>query len=96
MTVTFSRAASFPDIRIAEYSGADPNNPVDVTAASHRQQHHQQQRIGHHNQRHGPAVWRQSGVDKHYGAGEQFYATPVDETGRRYCGRPDGHVDRQL
>ena len=34
VTVAFSRAASFPDIRIAEYSGADPSNPVDVTAAA--------------------------------------------------------------
>ena len=31
--VTFSAAATYPDIRILEYSGADPNNPVDVTAA---------------------------------------------------------------
>ena len=34
ITVTFSTAAVFPDIRILEYKGADPNNPVDVTAAS--------------------------------------------------------------
>ena len=34
VTVTFSAAAAFPDIRILEYSGADPNNPVDVTAAA--------------------------------------------------------------
>ena len=34
VTVTFSTAAAFPDIRILEYSGADANNPVDVTAAS--------------------------------------------------------------
>jgi hypothetical protein len=34
VTVTFSTAADWPDIRILEYSGADPNNPVDVTAAS--------------------------------------------------------------
>jgi fibronectin type 3 domain-containing protein len=33
VTVTFSVAAVYPDIRIVEYSGADPNNPVDVTAA---------------------------------------------------------------
>src|SRR5229473_3316103 len=32
VTVTFSTAAVYPDIRILEYSGADPNNPVDVTA----------------------------------------------------------------
>ena len=34
VTVTFSTAAVAPDIRILEYKGADPNNPVDVTAAS--------------------------------------------------------------
>ena len=34
VTVTFSTAAAYPDIRILEYSGADPNNPVDVTAAN--------------------------------------------------------------
>jgi len=34
VAVTFSVAAAYPDIRILEYSGADPNNPVDVTAAS--------------------------------------------------------------
>ncbi len=34
VTVTFSGAAAFPDIRILEYSGADPSNPVDVTAAA--------------------------------------------------------------
>ncbi len=34
VTVTFSAAAVYPDIRILEYSGADPNNPVDVTAAN--------------------------------------------------------------
>lgn len=34
VTVTFSIAAAYPDIRILEYSGADLNNPVDVTAGS--------------------------------------------------------------
>ncbi|HEY2467587.1 MAG TPA: IPT/TIG domain-containing protein [Terracidiphilus sp.] len=34
VTVTFSAAAPYPDIRILEYKGADPNTPVDVTAAS--------------------------------------------------------------
>ena len=34
VTVTFSAAAKYPDIRIAEYSGLDPVNPVDVTAAA--------------------------------------------------------------
>ena len=34
VTVTFSTGAAYPDIRILEYQGADPNNPVDVTVAS--------------------------------------------------------------
>jgi fibronectin type 3 domain-containing protein len=34
VTVTFASAAASPDIRILEYSGADPINPVDVTAAN--------------------------------------------------------------
>jgi fibronectin type 3 domain-containing protein len=34
VTVTFSTSAAYPDIRILEYSGADPSNPVDVTAAA--------------------------------------------------------------
>ncbi|MGB7600166.1 MAG: fibronectin type III domain-containing protein, partial [Candidatus Sulfotelmatobacter sp.] len=33
VTVTFSTAAKYPDIRVLEYSGADQVNPVDVTAA---------------------------------------------------------------
>ena len=34
VTVTFATAATSPDIRILEYSGADPDNPVDVTSAN--------------------------------------------------------------
>jgi hypothetical protein len=34
ITVTFAGAAAFPDVRILEYSGADPNNPVDVASGS--------------------------------------------------------------
>jgi chitodextrinase len=33
VTVAFSPAAAYPDIRILEYSGIDPVNPVDTTAA---------------------------------------------------------------
>jgi chitodextrinase len=34
LTVTFSAAVPYPDIRIAEYAGLAPANPVDVVAAS--------------------------------------------------------------
>ena len=32
--VTFSKSASFPDVRILEYSGADTSNPLDVVASA--------------------------------------------------------------
>ena len=34
VTVTFSSAAKFPDLRIVEYSGVDANNPLDGSAAA--------------------------------------------------------------
>jgi hypothetical protein len=34
VTVVFTQAALYPDIRVLEYSGIDPLNPVDVTAAA--------------------------------------------------------------
>jgi hypothetical protein len=34
VTVVFSKSAYYPDVRILEYSGADPNNPVDVVGAN--------------------------------------------------------------
>jgi hypothetical protein len=34
VTVTFNGSAMYPDIRILEYSGLDPNSPLDVTAAA--------------------------------------------------------------
>jgi PKD repeat protein len=34
VTVTFSAAVPFPDIRVAEYAGVDPVNPVDKTASA--------------------------------------------------------------
>ncbi len=32
VTVTFSKSASFPDVRVLEYSGADITSPIDVVA----------------------------------------------------------------
>ena len=34
VTVTFTQAANYPDIRTLEYAGLNPSNPVDVTTAS--------------------------------------------------------------
>ena len=34
VTVTFNQAAAYPDVRVLEYSGADPMTPLDATAAA--------------------------------------------------------------
>ncbi len=34
VTVAFNGAAIYPDVRVLEYSGLDPSNPLDVTAAA--------------------------------------------------------------
>jgi hypothetical protein len=34
VTVTFNQSAAYPDVRVLEYGGADPTNPLDVTAAA--------------------------------------------------------------
>jgi IPT/TIG domain-containing protein len=34
VTVTFNQTATYPDVRVLEYSGADPTGPLDVTAAA--------------------------------------------------------------
>src|SRR5205823_196633 len=34
VTVRFNQAAAYPDVRILEYVGADPNNPLDGKAAA--------------------------------------------------------------
>ncbi len=34
VTVTFNKAAAYPDVRVLEYSGADKTNPLDVTAGA--------------------------------------------------------------
>ena len=34
VTITFNAAAAYPDVRILEYTGLDPNNPLDVTSSA--------------------------------------------------------------
>src|SRR6202043_3536209 len=34
VTVTFSRTAAYPDVRVLEYAGVDQTTPLDVTAAA--------------------------------------------------------------
>ena len=49
ITVAFNTAAKYPDLRIAEYSGIDPTNPVDVVSAAQGTGTLSQQRLGHNH-----------------------------------------------
>ena len=67
VTVTFSTAANYPDIRIAEYAGLDPSNPLDVAVAAQGTSHIQQQRLGNDQQRQRSVGRRKFGADEDHG-----------------------------
>ena len=69
VTVTFSAAAAYPDIRILEYAGADPNVPVDVTAANSGNSATSSSGVSHHDQSGGSAVWSKHSDDRYHRAG---------------------------
>jgi fibronectin type 3 domain-containing protein len=84
VTVTFSSAAAFPDIRILEYSGADPNNPVDVTAAS----------SGNSTTSSSGAVTTTNATDLIFGANlvQSFTTGPGAGFTQRMLSSPDGDI----
>ena len=89
--VTYSAAAAYPDIRILEYSGADPNTPVDVVSAS----------TGNSASSTSAAVTTTNANDLLFGAnlvqstttaaGSGFTSRMITLSGRGYCRRPDGY-----
>ena len=95
VTVTFSTAAVYPDIRILEYSGADPNKPVDVTAAS----------SGSSLSSSSGSATTTNATDLIFGANTVYTYTSGPGSGFtpetsdlvwRHCRRQDGHGYRQL
>ncbi|MGH9356953.1 MAG: choice-of-anchor D domain-containing protein, partial [Terriglobia bacterium] len=84
VTVRFSTAATNPDIRILEYSGADPNNPVDVTAAS----------SGNSSTSNSGAATTTSPADLIVGANMVFTSTAGPGSGftQRLLTSPDGDI----
>ena len=95
VTVTFATAASYPDIRILEYSGADPSNPVDVTAAS----------SGSSTASSSGSATTTNPTDLIFGANTVFTLTTgpgsgftqrLLTTGRQHCGRQDGDDGGEL
>ena len=51
VTVTFNQAASYPDVRILEYSGLDTTSPLDVTAGAVGIRDEREQRLGDDDRR---------------------------------------------
>ena len=56
VTVKFTSAANYPDIRILEYSGIDPASPLDGATWEKRDQHDEQYRRSDHHEDHGSIV----------------------------------------
>ncbi len=84
VTVSFSAPAAFPDIRILEYAGADPNVPVDVTSGS----------TGNSGTSTSAAVTTQSSNDLLFGANLVQTLTTGPGTGftTRILTVPDGDI----
>ena len=96
VTVSFSQAAQFADIRILEYSGIDPISPVDVVKAGTGSQCDEQQRCRDDHQCDGFAGRSQYSADAHIGSRREFYAEDDHQPRRRHCARPRGNCDRIL
>ena len=84
VTVTFNRSASFPDIRVMEYSGLDLNNPLDGAAGA----------VGSNAAADSGAVTTTAGNDLLVGANTVM--TRVNAAGAGYTNRvityPDGDL----
>ena len=96
VSVTFSTAAAYPDIRILEYSGADPSNPVDVTAANSGNSASSSSGSATTTNRDGSDLWRQYRCDHNHWAGQRLHQSHAHHAGRRHRRRPDGHGYGQL
>ena len=92
MTVTFSQAAVFVDVRILEYSGLDTANPLDKTAGA----------AGSGTTASSGAVTTTAANELIFGAGMTLRNLPAPEgihfadhhqPGRGHRGRPHGHGD---
>ena len=84
VTVQFSGATAFPDIRIVEYSGADLSNPVDVTAAA----------TGNSASSNSGTATTTNATDLIFGAGTTttHYTGPGSGFTQRIITNPDGDI----
>lgn len=84
VTVNFSLAAIYPDIRILEYSGADPNNPVDIIATG----------SGNNNVSSSPSATTTNATDLIFGANIVVTLTtgPAGGFTKRLLTSPDGDI----
>jgi fibronectin type 3 domain-containing protein len=88
VTVTFNQGAIFSDIRVLEYSGQDPVNPVDVTSAA----------TGNSTTSSTPAVTTTSAIDLLFAANmvASFTAAPGAGFTTRVITQPDGDIAEDM
>ena len=96
VTVTFNQAAAYVDVRILEYSGLDPTNPLDVTAGA----------AGTSTSANSGAATTTSANELIFGAGmtasrfscggNRIHFPHHHHPGRGHCGRQGGEQHGQL
>ena len=89
VTVVFNTGANSPDIRIAEYSGVDPANPVDVVASAQGTGTVSNSGSVTTGECERLAGGGQSGAADHDGPGGRVYKPGDHEPGRGHSGRRD-------
>ncbi len=96
VTVTFSKAAAFVDVRVLEYSGLDTANPLDQDGRGSGQRDDCEQRRGHDHRSKRIDLRRGNDYCKIYGRGKRIHLANHHQPGCGHRGRPHGGRDWKL
>ena len=95
VTVTFNKAAAYPDVRILEYSGLDPSAPLDKAVGAARNGNGGEQRQCEHDGSERTDLRSGHEWDKILRRGQWVHLAD-DQSVRQHRGRQDGERDGQL
>ena len=92
VTVTFSQAAAYPDVRILEYTDV---NAVDVTAGASGNSGSANSGVGDNNGGQRVNLRSRHGGDDYRHGGKRIHVASDHLAGRRYCGRQSSDNGRE-
>jgi IPT/TIG domain-containing protein len=96
VTVTFSKAAAFVDIRVAGVQRVGHGESAGSDSGSGRQRDHWEQRRGHHQLGQGADCWCWNDRECFYQGRHGIHPKDDYQPGRRHSRRPDHNRHRQL